>query len=255
MNDRDTRGTALRHHLVAEAVGTSFLLIAIVGSGILGERLAAGNHALALLPNALATGTALFALIQWLAPLSGAHFNPIVTLAMTFRGDRAFGSAAAYVLAQMLGGFIGVGVADIMFGVPAFSLSSRVRGGPAQLLGEFVSTFGLVGIVWVCSKSRSTSSLAGAVATYIFGIFWFTPTGFANPAVTLARAFTDTFSGIQPSAVPGFIAAEVAGAAAAVILMRWLLPSARERGATDDGAAHPATRPPDGETEESLPTG
>jgi glycerol uptake facilitator-like aquaporin len=254
VNDRDTRGIALRHRLVAETVGTSFLLIAIVGSGILGERLAAGNHALALLPNALATGAALFALIQWLAPLSDAHFNPLVTLAMAFRGDTTYRAAAAYVLAQMLGGFIGVGVADTMFGIPAFSLSSRVRGGPAQLLGEFVSTSGLVGIVWVCSKTRNTSSLAGAVAAYIFGVFWFTPTGFANPAVTLARAFTDTFSGIQPSAVPGFIAAEIAGAAAAVILLRWLLPSTRERGDRDE-AAHPATRSLDCETEKSLPSG
>lgn len=216
------QATLLRRRLAAEALGTGFLLVAVVGSGILGERLAAGNTAVALLANALATGAALFALIEWLAPLSGAHFNPLITLALAFRGDIAGRAAAAYVPAQIIGAVIGVGVANAMFDLPVFSVSSRARSGPAQLLGEFVSTFGLVGAVWTCSRLRP-SSVAGVVAAYIGGAFWFTPTDFANPAVSLARALTDSFSGIRPSDVPGFIVAEIAGAVAAVALFRWLL--------------------------------
>lgn len=217
----------LPRRLAAEALGTGFLLIAVVGSGILGERLAGGNIALALLVNALATAAALFALIEWLAPLSGAHFNPLVSLAMAFRGDLAARVAAAYVPAQIAGAVIGVGIANLMFDAPVFSLSTHARSGTSQWLGEFVSTFGLLGAVWACSRLRP-SSLAGVVAAYVGGAFWFTPTDFANPAVTLARALTDTFSGIRPLDVPGFIAAEIAGAGAAVALFRWLLPSAGE---------------------------
>jgi glycerol uptake facilitator-like aquaporin len=216
---------SLQRRLVSEALGTSFLLIAVVGSGILGERLAGGNTAVALLANALATGAALFALIEWLAPLSGAHFNPLVTLAMAFRGDITRRAAAAYVPIQLIGAVIGVGVANAMFDAPVFSWSTHPRLGPSQWLGEFVSTFGLVGAVWTCSRMRP-SSVAGVVAAYIGGAFWFTPTDFANPAVTLARALTDTFSGIRPSDVPGFIVAEIAGAGAAVAMFRWLLPNA-----------------------------
>jgi glycerol uptake facilitator-like aquaporin len=215
---------SIPRRLTAEALGTGFLLIAVVGSGILGERLAAGNPALALLANALATAAALFALIEWLAPLSGAHFNPLVTLAMAFRGDITLRAAAAYVPIQLIGAVIGVGIADAMFDAPVFSLSTHARHGPSQLLSEFVSTFGLVGAVWICSRTRP-ASVAGVVAAYIGGAFWFTATDFANPAVTLARAFTDTFSGIRPSDVPGFIVAEIAGAMAAVIMFRWLLPN------------------------------
>ena len=217
---------SLQRRLTAEALGTGFLLIAVVGSGILGERLAAGNTAIALLANALATGAALFALIEWLAPISGAHFNPLVTLALAFRGDVSRWTAAAYVPVQIIGAVIGVGIANAMFDAPVFSLSTHVRHGPSQWLGEFVSTFGLVGAVWTCSRLRP-SSVAGVVAAYIGGAFWFTPTDFANPAVTLARALTDTFSGIRPSDVPGFIIAEIAGAAAAVVMFRWLLPASR----------------------------
>jgi len=214
---------SLLRRLTAEALGTGFLLIAVVGSGILGERLAGGNAAIALLANALATGAALFALIEWLAPLSGAHFNPLVTLALAFRGDVTSRSAAAYIPVQVIGAVAGVGLANAMFDVPVFSLSTHVRSGASQLLSEFVSTFGLVGAVWVCSQLRP-SAVAGVVATYIGGAFWFTATDFANPAVTLARAFTDTFSGIRLLDVPGFIVAESIGATAAVIIFRWLLP-------------------------------
>ena len=215
---------SIQRRLVAEALGTGFLLIAVVGSGILGERLAAGNTAVALLANALATGAALFALIEWLAPISGVHFNPLVTLAMAFRGDIAGRTAAAYVPVQLIGAVIGVGVANAMFDAPVFALSTQARSGASQWLGEFVATFGLVGAVWTCSRLRP-SAVAGVVAAYVGGAFWFTPTDFANPAVTLARALTDTFSGIRPSDVPGFIVAETAGAVAAVVLCRWLLPN------------------------------
>ena len=217
---------SLHRRLVAEALGTAFLLAAVVGSGIQGERLALGNTAIALLANALATGAALFTLIEWLTPVSGAHFNPLVTLAMAFRGDVTGRAAAAYVSVQFIGAIVGVGIANAMFDAPVFSISTRVRSGPSQWLGEFVATFGLVGAVWICSRTRS-SSVAGVVAAYIGGAFWFTPTDFANPAVTLARALTNTFSGIRPSDVPGFFVAEVAGAVAAVILFRWLQPDVR----------------------------
>jgi glycerol uptake facilitator-like aquaporin len=219
-----TEVVSLQRRLTAEALGTGFLLIAVVGSGILGERLAAGNIAIALLANALATGAALFALIEWLAPISGAHFNPLVTFAMVFRGDISRRTAAAYVPAQIIGAVIGTGIANAMFDAPLFSLSTHARHGPSQWLGEFVSTFGLVGAVWTCSRLRP-SSVAGVVAAYIGAAFWFTPTDFANPAVTLARALTDTFAGIRPMDVPGFIVAEIAGAVCAVIVFRWLLPN------------------------------
>ncbi|MGP4104795.1 aquaporin [Nonomuraea sp. KM90] len=232
---------SLRQRLAAEALGTGLLLIAIVGSGILGERLAAGNTAVALLANALATGAALFALIEWLGPLSGAHFNPLVTLAMAFRGDIRAGVAAMYALVQLLGGVVGVGVADAMFAVPVFSLATHERSSAAEVLGEFVATFGLVGIVWVCSRTRA-AALPSVVSAYIVGVFWFTPTGFANPAVTLARAFTDTFTGIRPLDVPGFLIGEAAGAAAAVILFSWLLPGKRATSANGIAIGPPAIR-------------
>jgi glycerol uptake facilitator-like aquaporin len=213
----------LPRRLAAEALGTGFLLIAVVGSGILGQRLSGGNAGLTLLVNALATAAALFALIEWLSPLSGAHLNPLISLALAFRGDISGRVAAAYLPAQMIGAVIGVGIANAMFDAPVFALSTHARSGASIWLGEFVATFGLLGAVWTCSLLRP-SSVAGVVAAYIGGAFWFTPTDFANPAVTLARALTDTFSGIRPSDVPGFIVAEMAGAVAAVIMFRWLLP-------------------------------
>lgn len=214
---------SLPRRAVTEALGTGFLLAAVVGSGILGERLCAGNTAVALLANALATAAVLFALIEWLAPLSGAHFNPLVTAMLVFRGDCGLREAAAYVPAQVVGAVIGVGVADAMFDVPLFAWSTHARAGASQWLSEFVVTFGLIGVVWTCSRTRP-SALASVVATYIGGAFFFTATDFANPAVTLARALTATFAGIRPEDVVPFIAAEIAGAVAAAITFQWLLP-------------------------------
>ncbi|MEW6641982.1 MAG: aquaporin [Pseudomonadota bacterium] len=213
---------ALSRRLAAEALGSGFLLVAVVGSGILGERLAAGNTALVLLANALATAAALYALIVWLAPLSGAHFNPAVSLALAKRGDIPWSTAFAYIPVQVAGAVIGVVVANAMFDAPLLALSTRIRSGPSQWFSEFVATFGLIALVWVCSRLRP-SALPGAVATYIGGAFWFTATDFANPAVTLARALTDTFAGIRPVDVPGFLVAEAAGTLAAIACGRWLL--------------------------------
>lgn len=214
----------LSRRLVAEALGTAFLLIAIVGSGILGERLSSGNTAVALLANSLATAAVLYALIEWLGPVSGAHFNPLVTCALAFRGDVEGPIALRYMLTQMLGALAGVAIANAMFDMPLLSLSSHIRSGPSQWLSEFVATFGLIGAVWTCSQMRP-ATVAGVVAAYIGAGFWFTATDFANPAVTLARAFTDTFSGIRLLDVPGFLIAEMAGTLAAVMVFRWLLPA------------------------------
>lgn len=214
----------LGRRVVAEALGTGFLLVAVVGSGIMASRLAGGNIALLLLANSLATAATLFALIEWLGPLSGAHFNPIVTLVMAQRGDITRRDAAAYALAQVIGAVVGVVVAHGMFDMPLLTSSITARGGPPLWLSEFVSTFGLVGIVWVGSQTRP-ASMAGLVSTYIGGAFWFTPTDFANPAVTVARALTDTFTGIRPVDVPGFIGAQFAGAAAATVAFQWLWPN------------------------------
>jgi glycerol uptake facilitator-like aquaporin len=212
----------LRRRLAAEAIGTAFLLIAVVGSGIMGERLAAGNAAVALLANALATTAALYVLIEWFGPISGAHFNPAVTVAMAARGDIGWSLVPGYVLTQIGAAICGVAVADVMFELPAFSLSQHPRAGPAQWLGEFVATFGLLGVIWVCSLRRS-ATLPGLVAAYIGGAYWFTAsTSFANPAVTIARALSDTFAGIRPADVPGFIVAQALGAMVAVGVFRWL---------------------------------
>jgi len=214
----------LPHRLVAEGIGTCFLVMAVVGSGILGVRLAQGNTAVALIANALATAAALYALIEWLGPLSGAHFNPLVTAAFVIRGDLPARVGATYVPAQLVGAIVGMGVANAMFADPVFSFSVNDRSGFSNLLSEFVSTFGLLGAVWTCSRIRP-ASVAGVVAAYIGGAFWFTATDFANPAVTIARTFTDSFAGIRPQDVLGFIAAEVLGAATAVTVFRWLLPA------------------------------
>ena len=216
-------GVSLPRRLVTEALGTGFLLIAVVGSGILGERLAGGNVAVALLANAVATAAALFALIECFGPLSGAHFNPVVTIAFWARGDMPAGIAAGYVASQVTGASIGVGVANAMFELSIYSFSQHARSGSAQLLSEFISTFGLVGLAWGCSLTRP-SSVSGVVSAYVLGVFWFTATGFANPALTLARSLTDTFSGIRPYDVGGFVLAELLGAAAAVAVFRWLVP-------------------------------
>ena len=210
---------------VAEALGTAFLLAAIIGSGIMGERLAGGNVAIALLANTVATGAALIALILTFGPISGAHFNPAVTLADASKGGLAWREAPVYVAAQIIGAFAGVAAAHLMFGEPIFFASRHVRAGGAQLFSEFVATFGLLSIIWGCARLRS-SAVPFAVGAYITTAYWFTSsTSFANPAVTLARAASDTFAGIRPVDAPGFIAAQLAGAMGATLLFRWLVPS------------------------------
>jgi glycerol uptake facilitator-like aquaporin len=210
---------------VAEALGTAFLLAAVVGSGIMGERLAGGNVAIALLANTIATGAALVALILTFGPVSGAHFNPAVTLADATQGGLTWREAPVYIAAQILGAFGGVAAAHLMFGEPLFFASRHARAGSAQLFSEFVATFGLLSVIWGCARSRS-SAVPFAVGAYITSAYWFTSsTSFANPAVTLARAASDTFAGIRPADAPGFIMAQLAGAMAATLLFRWLVPS------------------------------
>jgi glycerol uptake facilitator-like aquaporin len=210
---------------VAEALGTAFLLTAVVGSGMMGERLAGGNVAIALLANTLATGAMLVALILTFGPISGAHFNPAVTVADASQGGLAWREVPGYIAAQISGAFAGVAAAHLMFGEPVFFASRHVRAGGAQLFSEFVATFGLLSIIWGCARLRS-SAVPFAVGAYITGAYWFTSsTSFANPAVTLARAASDTFAGIRPADAPGFIVAQLAGAMAATLLFRWLVPS------------------------------
>jgi len=218
---------SMARRVVAEALGTAFLLAAVVGSGIMGERLAGGNTAIALLANAIATGAALVALILTFGPVSGAHFNPVVTLADASQGGLAWREVPGYIAAQVVGAFLGVAGAHSMFSQPLFFASRRVRGGGAQIFSEFVATFGLILVIRGCAGVRSAFAAPLAVGAYITGAYWFaSSTSFANPAVTLARAATDTFSGIRPADVPGFIVGQLAGAAAATIFFRWLVPSA-----------------------------
>jgi glycerol uptake facilitator-like aquaporin len=209
----------------AEFVGTAFLLMAVVGSGIMGERLAGGNVAIALLANTIATGAALVALILTFGPVSGAHFNPAVSLADAWQRGMRWRETAGYVLAQVCGAYVGVVSAHAMFALPLLSASRHNRGGASQMFSEFVATFGLLSVIWGCSRLR-TSVVPFAVGAYITAAYWFTAsTSFANPAVTLARAATDTFSGIRPADVPGFITAQLFGAAASTALFSWLVPS------------------------------
>jgi len=223
---------------VAEALGTAFLLAAIVGSGIMGDRLAGGNVAIALLANTIATGAMLVALILTFGPISGAHFNPAVTLADASQGGLAWREVPVYIAAQIAGAFVGVAEAHLMFGEPVFFASRHVRTGSPQLFSEFIATFGLLSIIWGCARLRS-SAVPFAVGAYITGAYWFTSsTSFANPAVTLARAASDTFAGIRPADAPGFIMAQLAGAMAATLLFRWLVPSL-PKDAADVVIAHP----------------
>jgi len=216
----------LAQRATAEGCGTALLLVGVVGSGIMAERLSGGNVGLALLANALATGGALFALIAAFGPVSGAHLNPAVTLADASQGGLPWREVPAYLLAQVLGAFLGVAVAHGMFELPVFVASTHVRGGVAQMLGEAVATFGLLSVIWGSSRTRP-ELVAFAVAAYITGAYWFTSsTSFANPAVTLARAATNTFAGIRPGDVPGFVAGQAIGAVAATALFRWLAPRA-----------------------------
>jgi glycerol uptake facilitator-like aquaporin len=215
----------LGRRLTAEGVGTAMLLAAVVGSGIMGERLAGGNVAIALLANTLATGAALVALILTFGPISGAHLNPAVTLAAAIDGGLRWADAGAYVAVQLIGAAVGVGVADAMFGEPLFALSGRPRPGTAQLLSEFVATFGLLSVILGCARLRTAIVVPFAVGAYITAAYWFTAsTSFANPAVTFARSLTDTFAGIRPADVPGFVLAQLVGAAAATGLFSWLVP-------------------------------
>jgi len=218
---------SLSRRLAAEFLGTAFLVAAVIGSGIMGERLAAGNVAIALLANTVATGAALVALILALGPISGAHLNPVVTLTDAWQGGLPWADVPSYILSQVAGGATGAIVAHLMFGLPVVSLARHARSGPAQTFSEFVATFGLLAVIWGCSRSR-TGSVAVAVGSYITAAYWFTAsTSFANPAVAIARSLSDTFAGIRPADVPGFIAAQLLGGIAATLLFRWLVPAAR----------------------------
>jgi glycerol uptake facilitator-like aquaporin len=204
----------------AEALGTAFLLAAVVGSGIMGEQLAGGNVAIALLANTIATAATLVALILAFAPVSGAHFNPAVTLASAFGGELPWRDVPAYIAAQIAGAFCGVAAAHTMFREPLFFASQHIRSGGAQLWSEFVATFGLVGVIRACPPPF----VPFAVGSYIAGAYWFTAsTSFANPAVTLARAATNTFAGIRPDDALGFVAPQLVGAFAATVVFRWLV--------------------------------
>jgi glycerol uptake facilitator-like aquaporin len=213
----------LSARFVSEFLGTCFLLATVIGSGIMGETLAAGNVALALLANTLATGAILVVLIVTLGSISGAHFNPAVTLATAIVGDFPWPEVPIYLLAQFVGAFAGVATAHAMFGLPVFSTSLHARHGAPQLWGEVVATFGLLFVIRACSRFRAAST-AYAVGAYITAAYWFTSsTSFANPAVTLARAASNTFAGIRPADAPPFILAQLFGAFAATLLFRWLV--------------------------------
>ncbi len=213
---------------VAEALGTAFLLAVVIGSGIMAERLSGGNVALALLANTIATGAGLVALILTFGPVSGAHFNPAVTLADASQGGLSWREVPVYVVAQVAGAFAGAALAHTMFELPTFFASTHARAGLGQLVGEFVATFGLLSTIWSCSRYKP-SVVPFAVGAYITAAYWFTSsTSFANPAVTLARAASDTFAGIRPADAPGFIVAELLGAAAATTVFRWLVVPAKE---------------------------
>jgi glycerol uptake facilitator-like aquaporin len=222
----------LSRRVTAEFVGTAFLLAAVVGSGIMGDRLSAGNVAIALLANSIATGAALVALILTFGPISGAHFNPAVTVADAALGGTSWRDVPAYLVAQVSGAVIGVLSAHLMFGQELVQISEHVRAGGAQVFSEFVATFGLLSVIWGCVRKRP-EAVAWAVGLYITGAYWFTAsTSFANPAVTIARSLTNTFAGIRPADVPAFVAAQLIGAGAATALFRWLF-TALQRSAAD----------------------
>lgn len=219
----------LMQRLVAESLGTAMLLAAVVGSGIMAERLAGGNVAVALLANTIATGAALVALILTFGRISGAHFNPAVTISDALLKGISWRDAFAYVAAQIFGAIAGVGIANLMFELPVFFASGKARTGAAQWLSEFVATFGLLAVIWGCSRLHKAVVVAFAVAAYITAAYWFTAsTSFANPAVTIARSMSDSFAGIRFSDVPAFIAAQFLGAFAATFLFKWLVPITAE---------------------------
>jgi glycerol uptake facilitator-like aquaporin len=213
---------SLAQRCAAECLGTGFLLMAVVGSGIMAARLAGGNGALALLCNTLPTGAILAVLILTFVPISGAHFNPVVSVAFALRRQLSWPDAATYIVVQITGGVIGVWIAHLMFELPVWQVSLNTRTGTGQWLAEFVATFGLLVTILGC-VSRTPAALPYAVGLYITSAYWFTAsTSFANPAVTIARSLSDTFAGIAPTGVVAFVAAQLVGMLAAVILGRWL---------------------------------
>lgn len=219
----------LARRCAAEAVGTALLLATVVGSGIMGDHLAAGNVAIALLANSIATGGALFELIVTFGPISGAHFNPVVTLVAASQRELALRDVLFYIVAQVSGAFAGVAIAHRMFGHVLFAASPRVRSSGGEILGEVVATFGLIAVIAGASRRRP-DVVPFAVASYITGAYWFTSsTSFANPAVTLARTATDTFAGIRPADAPAFIGAQIVGAACAAVFFRWLAHSSKAK--------------------------
>ena len=221
----------LSRRLAAEAIGTAFLLVSVVGSGIMGERLAGGDVAMTLLVNSLATGTALVAIILAFGEVSGAHLNPAVTMAAAWEGGLPWRDAVSYGGAQLVGAATGVVLAHAMFGEPLIAVGVQPRAGAALWLSEALATFGLLAVIWGCVRARS-SATAFAVGAYITGAYWFTSsTSFANPAVTVARALTDTFSGIRPSDVPMFVVCQFLGAITATVVFGWLVPSLPARAA------------------------
>lgn len=220
----------LRRRLVAEALGSAALLAVVVGSGVMGERLADGNVAIALLGNTLPTGAILVVLILMFRPISGAHFNPAVTLALTIKREIPPGEALLYMAVQILGGLVGALIAHGMFEMPLLQISETARTGPAQWFSEWVATFGLVATILATLRFRP-DAVAYAVGLFITAGYWFTAsTSFANPAVTIARSFTDTFSGIAPAHAPAFILAQLIGAASATLVLTWLMRQRRPGG-------------------------
>ena len=212
----------LTRRLVAEALGTLILVMAVIGSGIMAEKLAGGNQAVALLCNTIATGAVLFVIITIFAPVSGAHFNPAVSLVMALRGELDRRTMLLYIVVQIVGGCIGAILAHLMFGLDLFQLGAKARNGIGQWAGEFIATFGLIATILGCVKFKP-EAVATAVALYITSAYWFTAsTSFANPAVTIARSLSDTFAGIAPGDAPGFIVAELLGSLAAAWLFGWL---------------------------------
>lgn len=212
----------LRHRLAGELVGTAFLLATVVGSGIMAENLAGGNVAIALLGNTIATGAILVVLITMLAPVSGAHFNPAVSLVFALRGELGWRHMAAYITAQIIGGLLGVALAHFMFDETLIQFSQKIRSGPSQWLAEWVATFGLVFTILATLRANA-DKVAMAVGLYITAAYWFTAsTSFANPAVTIARSFSDTFAGIRPVDAPMFIIAQLIGGACALYFCKWL---------------------------------
>jgi glycerol uptake facilitator-like aquaporin len=219
---------SLSRRIVAEFLGTGFLVAAVVGSGIMGDRLSGGNVAVALLANTIATGAALAALILMFRPISGAHLNPVVSMAEAWRDGISWREAGLYVIAQVCGGIFGTACADLMFALPMLSVSHHARTGAPQWFSEFVATFGLLLVIRLCARF-TPEWLPLAVATYVAAAYWFTAsTSFANPAVSIARSLSDTFAGIRPVDVPAFLAAQLAGGFSAVFVSDWLSATSRD---------------------------